>query len=125
MNAGMQDGMKAGNYVLLSVADNGSGIPKEIQDKVFEPFFTTKEIGKGTGLGLSTVFKIIRDHKGFIKLFSEIGKGTEFKIYLPAIRGDEQVPVIEEEKVIQPSHGETILLVDDELDNSSDQQGST
>jgi PAS domain S-box-containing protein len=114
MNADMHDGMKPGEYILLSVADNGTGIPEEIQDKVFEPFFTTKEIGKGTGLGLSTVFSIIKNHKGFIKLFSEMGKGTEFKIYLPAVVGDEQVLATEELINIQPSQGETILLVDDE-----------
>lgn len=109
------DGMKPGRYVLLSIADTGSGIPKDIQAKVFEPFFTTKEIGKGTGLGLSTVASIVKSHKGCINLSSEEGKGTEFRIYFPAILEKEQEAAIEMEKRIQSSHGETILLVDDEM----------
>jgi two-component system, cell cycle sensor histidine kinase and response regulator CckA len=71
-------------YVCVTVADTGGGIPLEIIDRIFEPFFTTKEKGKGTGLGLSTVLAIVRGHSGFISLFSKIGKGTEFKVYLPA-----------------------------------------
>jgi two-component system, cell cycle sensor histidine kinase and response regulator CckA len=71
-------------YVRLSVADTGVGIPREIIDHIFDPFFTTKERGKGTGLGLSTVLAIVRSHGGFISLFSKVGKGTEFKVYLPA-----------------------------------------
>jgi two-component system, cell cycle sensor histidine kinase and response regulator CckA len=71
-------------YVCVSVADTGGGIPREIIDRVFEPFFTTKEKGKGTGLGLSTALAIVRGHGGFIRLFSKVGKGTEFKVYLPA-----------------------------------------
>ncbi|MBO0859536.1 MAG: hypothetical protein J2P21_13840 [Chloracidobacterium sp.] len=71
-------------YVSVTVADTGGGIPREIIDHIFEPFFTTKEKGKGTGLGLSTVLAIVRGHGGFISLFSKVGKGTEFKVYLPA-----------------------------------------
>ena len=72
------------NYVLISVADTGTGIPPGIIDKIFEPFFTTKEIGKGTGLGLSTVISIIKSHGGFLDLKSEVGKGSSFNVYLPA-----------------------------------------
>jgi PAS domain S-box-containing protein len=114
-NASAYDGMNPGSYVLLIIADTGTGIPKEIQEKIFQPFFTTKEVGKGTGLGLSTVITIIKSHRGSIKLLSETGKGTEFRIYLPAIREEEPALAVEKEKNIQSSRGETILLVDDEL----------
>ncbi len=71
-------------YVRLTVADTGVGIPPEIIDHIFDPFFTTKEKGRGTGLGLGAVQAIVRRHGGFISLFSKVGKGTEFKVYLPA-----------------------------------------
>ena len=75
--------MPAGEYVLIEVADSGSGIPQEIIDKIFEPFFSTKEVGKGTGLGLSTVYGIVKQTGGFIFLESELGQGTKFRIFLP------------------------------------------
>ncbi|HEU0184742.1 MAG TPA: ATP-binding protein [Blastocatellia bacterium] len=71
-------------YVRLTVADTGDGIPREVIDRIFDPFFTTKEKGKGTGLGLPTVLSIVGAHSGFVSLFSKVGKGTEFKVYLPA-----------------------------------------
>src|SRR5262249_5234548 len=71
-------------YVRITVADTGVGIPREIIDRVFDPFFTTKGQGQGSGLGLSTVLGIVRGHGGFINLLSQVGKGTEFKVYLPA-----------------------------------------
>jgi signal transduction histidine kinase len=71
-------------YVRITVADTGAGIPREVVSRVFDPFFTTKEKGKGTGLGLGAVLAIVRIHGGFISLFSKVGKGTEFKVYLPA-----------------------------------------
>lgn len=77
--------IKKGKYVLLSVSDDGSGIPEDIRNKIFDPFFTTKEIGKGSGLGLSSAFGIIKRHKGYIFCESEIGKGTTFNIYLQYI----------------------------------------
>jgi signal transduction histidine kinase len=72
-------------YVRVTVADTGAGIPREVISRVFDPFFTTKEKGKGTGLGLGVVLSIVRIHGGFISLFSKVGKGTEFKVYLPAV----------------------------------------
>ena len=78
----IKSGQEAG-YVFVSVEDNGSGIPKEIQEKVFDPFFTTKNVGKGTGLGLSIAYGIMQDHKGRIELKSELGKGSQFTLYFP------------------------------------------
>ncbi|MGH9768505.1 MAG: hybrid sensor histidine kinase/response regulator, partial [Blastocatellia bacterium] len=104
-------------YVRITVADTGVGIPREIIDRVFDPFFTTKERGKGSGLGLSTVLAIIRGHGGFLNLFSKVGKGTEFKVYLPAqpsglgaALGPEDLKEIE----LPSGRGELILIVDDE-----------
>ncbi|MBA3011125.1 MAG: PAS domain S-box protein [Proteobacteria bacterium] len=106
--------LHAGKYVQLSVSDNGCGISPAVMDKIFEPYFTTKEKGKGTGLGLAVVYGIVKEHKGDIKVFSEVGKGTTIKVYLPvmAVSGatessSEQMPV---------GRGtERILLVDDEV----------
>jgi PAS domain S-box-containing protein len=112
---GMNPDAKAGAYVLVKVEDNGGGIPPGIQDKIFEPFFTTKEIGKGTGLGLSTTMGIVKSHGGFITVYSEIGKGTTFKVYLPANATSKAAEKVAIEKAQLPrGSGETVLLVDDE-----------
>jgi two-component system cell cycle sensor histidine kinase/response regulator CckA len=107
--------VKAGEYLLLTVNDTGSGIPDDIQSKLFDPFFTTKEEGKGTGLGLSTVRTIVKEHNGFIKLKSQEGKGTEFKIFLPAIEYRESGKVKEWVKEIPFGNSELILVIDDEI----------
>jgi len=101
-----------GFYIVITVADTGTGIPPEILDRIFEPFFTTKEPGMGTGLGLSTVIGIIKSHGGFVDVYSEVGKGTEFKVYLPAVEGTQTQQV--EELELSTGQGELILLVDDE-----------
>jgi nitrogen-specific signal transduction histidine kinase/CheY-like chemotaxis protein len=110
--------LKPGNYVLLSVADTGQGIAKEIQQRVFEPFFTTKPFGKGTGLGLSLVYGIVHAHRGHISFTSQLGKGTTFTILLPSM-GKPINPPAEPAPPAAPCPAqwrgsETILLVDDE-----------
>jgi PAS domain S-box-containing protein len=99
-------------YVVLSIADTGTGIPEDIVNKIFEPFFTTKERGKGTGLGLSMVYGAVKEHKGYITVQSEPGAGTNFTVYLPASRA--AAPALAKEQVASVSGNETLLIVDDE-----------
>ncbi len=105
---------KPGPYVVLSVVDSGQGIASENLTRIFEPFFTTKEIGKGSGLGLPTVLGIVKSHGGFVTVDSLLGKGTTFKIHLPAIVESQAGAVAEEEPPVPDGHGELILVVDDE-----------
>ncbi|MEH1934917.1 MAG: PAS domain S-box protein [Nostoc sp.] len=103
---------KVGHYIVITVADNGIGIPPEILDRIFEPFFTTKAVNKGTGLGLSTVLGIIRSHDGFIKVSSNVGKGSKFDLFLPAVEATQLFRI--EDLDMLPGQGELILVVDDE-----------
>lgn len=104
---------KPGSYVVISVADTGMGIKPEVLDRMFEPFFTTKETGQGTGLGLSTVLGIVKSHGGFIQVESQVGQGTSFKVYLPALYA-ELTPAIMPAPQLMRGNGELILVVDDE-----------
>lgn len=107
-------GAKTGEYILLSVSDNGCGMDKETLSKIFDPFFTTKEQGKGTGLGLATVYGMVKQSNGAIFTYSEPGVGTTFKIYLPRIREEAPEETAEQnaQSIQRGSH--TILLVEDE-----------
>jgi two-component system cell cycle sensor histidine kinase/response regulator CckA len=104
---------RPGSYACVSVTDTGGGISPEILPRIFEPFFTTKDFGKGTGLGLATVFGIVQQHQGWINVYSEVGQGTTFRVYLPLTQPSDR-------KIIQPSltsirgGNETILLVEDD-----------
>ena len=105
-------GAVPGSYVMLSVSDTGCGMDEETQTHIFEPFFTTKTQDKGTGLGLSTVYGVVKQSGGYIAVYSELGRGTSFKIYLP--RTDESVSVVRGNDGGETAHGwETILLVED------------
>ncbi|MBF0559927.1 MAG: PAS domain S-box protein [Nitrospirae bacterium] len=102
-----------GNYVLISVSDTGIGMDEKTKEQIFEPFFSTKEVGKGTGLGLAMVYGIIKQHNGFINLYSEPNQGTIFRIYLPLAESEKEGEIIPE-KIPLPTGNETILLVEDD-----------
>jgi CheY-like chemotaxis protein len=105
--------IRPGNYLMLSVSDNGTGMDKETQSRIFEPFFTTKEKGKGTGLGLSTVYGIVKQTGGYVIVQSEEGRGTTFHIYLPRVEEPAEKHAV---PVARAAAGgtETVLLVEDE-----------
>jgi CheY-like chemotaxis protein len=105
---------KVGSYVVISIMDNGTGMPPEVLERIFEPFFTTKKPGIGTGLGLSTARSIVKSHGGFINVYSEVGKGSTFKIYLPVneVKSEHQegIPIYS----LPQGNGQTVLIIDDE-----------
>jgi len=112
--ASMMPGAKPGPHVMLRVTDTGRGMPRAMIDKIFDPFFTSKEVGKGTGLGLSTTLGIVKSHGGFISVYSQPGKGTTFKVFLPAATIQEHLQQSKTSVVPIQGNGELILVVDDE-----------
>ena len=108
-------GARPGEHVLLAISDTGMGIDEEVRAHIFEPFFTTKERGQGTGLGLSTVFGIINQHEGYIWVYSEVGKGTTFKVYFPRAEEAEFQEQVRSIPLVEDGQGtESILIVEDE-----------
>ena len=109
--------VKPGAYVMVAITDTGSGMPKEVVDHVFEPFYTTKPIGQGSGLGLSMVYGFVKQSGGHIKIYSEPGRGTTIRLYLPRIAAQqESEPVAHETAVTAGHNGELILVVEDDPD---------
>ena len=107
-------GFVPGDFVLLTVSDDGCGMDRKTMDKLFEPFFTTKGVGKGTGLGLATIYGIVKQNNGFINVYSEPGLGTTFRIYIPRSAPEEDARKMQVSAVSMPGGSETILLVEDE-----------
>jgi CheY-like chemotaxis protein len=106
-------GAVAGSYAMVAVTDSGAGMDATVRAHLFEPFFTTKEVGKGTGLGLATVYGIVKQSDGYISVYTEVGKGSSFKVYLPRIETPQPAPVAPAKS--GPARGsETVLVVEDE-----------
>jgi nitrogen-specific signal transduction histidine kinase len=103
---------EVGPYIAITITDTGMGIPPEILDRIFDPFFTTKEVGKGTGLGLSTVMGIVKSHGGFVNVYSEVGKGSSFQVFLPSNQATETM--VADDAELLNGNNELILVVDDE-----------
>ncbi len=112
--AALDPGASPGPHVCITIEDTGTGMPKEIMAKIFDPFFTTKDIGKGTGLGLSTSQGIVKSHNGFLRVYSEPGRGTRFNLYLPAQTESSPELELENEAEMPRGQGELVLVIDDE-----------
>ncbi len=106
--------LRPGEYVLMTVADTGHGMDSQTMERIFEPFFTTKKVGEGTGLGLSVVYGIVKDHGGHVLCYSEVGLGTSFRIYLPAMQTERKTPGPLPARIDIRGGSEAILVVDDE-----------
>ena len=111
----MQIDAVPGPYVQIEVADTGQGMPPGVRDRIFEPFFTTKDVTKGTGLGLSTVHTIVKNHGGFVNVYSEVGRGATFRVYLPAADGEAAQAVEKRKATSLRGDGRRILVADDDL----------
>ncbi len=105
---------KPGRFVMITVADTGTGMAPEVLSRIFEPFFTTKDMSKGTGLGLSTAATIIKSHGGFVNVYSEFAKGSQFNVYFPAFKMRETIETGLLETELPIGHGELVLVIDDE-----------
>jgi CheY-like chemotaxis protein len=113
-HVGRDPELKPGDYVMLAITDTGTGMSAEVKARAFEPFFTTKDVGQGTGLGLSTCYGIIKQSGGHISVYSEPGRGTTFKIYLPPVESQTKIPLPRLDSPDLPRGTETILLVEDD-----------
>ena len=107
-------GLLPGPYVMLAVSDTGVGMDQETQRHIFEPFFTTKALGKGTGLGLATVYGVVKQSGGWIWVYSELGRGSRFKIYLPCVEETVHLPAVSKTVEVVRRGSETILLAEDQ-----------
>ena len=115
--ASTQSEVLPGQYVMLAVTDTGCGMPPDVKAKAFDPFFTTKDIGHGTGLGLSQIYGFVKQSRGHVKIYSEVGEGTTIKIYLPRVHAATATDEVEvHETVARGSLGETVLVVEDDPD---------
>ncbi len=106
---------KPGHYVMLAMSDTGHGMDRVTMRRIFEPFFTTKEVGKGTGLGLATVYGIVKQNGGFLTVYSEVGQGTTFRIYLPRFQGQKQAEATAGTLIPEPGAGDILLVEDEDL----------
>jgi signal transduction histidine kinase/CheY-like chemotaxis protein len=110
----LHQGFTPGEFVLLTVSDDGVGMDKAVKERVFEPFFSTKSVGRGTGLGLATVYGVIKQNNGYINVYSELGAGTTFRIYFPRVTGKPQAAKAKDTAATPLGNNETLLLVEDE-----------